>query len=434
MVRIAVDSIRRQTLGRLTVIFAKYRDIDLGSLVSDISGAIVAFTEISVPGGNRGATLSAGLRAIGTEYFAILDDDDFWLQDHIESLFAAARIVDTNFDMAFSGVICKTEKMVRIERGLEWDRNLRMFGFREQILSVNDVTGDIGTNSFVARAAVLGDGLGELPDMDSAEDSLIIAIAARRKRPIFSYRATAVLLRGFVEQSGWELLPNRRDDLLTGQLRSGMLFGPAWIGLSSINSVLRSWRDLPASPDDRATEDHEAFIALGEPVLSDELHEGWDLTERMLTGQAGRKLHAGGFAARRYTKGHVCYGPYVCLPASKYRVEITIGPPTGVVGALQRVLPGWAGALDVVSVEASWEGAAKRFRLSDRKVSAEFLVPDELRGRDIEFRIASYGAAAFAIQSVFLWHLGPDIEAPHPISARGVTAHHSTDPSKATAL
>ena len=400
-----LNSIRRQTLGRLTVIFAKYRDIDLGSLVSDISGAIVAFTEISVPGGNRGATLAAGLRAIGTEYFAILDDDDFWLQDHVESLFAAARIADPEFDMAFSGVICKTEEMVRIERGLEWDCNIRTFGFREQISSVNDIARDIGTNSFVARTAVLGDGLGELPDMDLAEDSLIVAIAARRKRPVFSYRATAVLLRGFVEQSGWERLPNRRDDLLTSQLRSGMLLGPTWIGLSSINSVLRSWRDLPASPKDRATEDHEAFIALGEPMLSDELHEGWDLTDRMQAGRAGRKLPEAGFAAHRFAKGHVCYGPYVGLPGN-YRVEVAIGPLTGVVGALQRVLPVWAGALDVVSVEASWEGAARRFRLSDRKVSAEFLISDELRGQDIEFRIASYGTAAFAIRSVLVWHSG----------------------------
>ncbi len=335
--------------------------------------------------------------------------------------------------MAFSGVICKTEEMVRIERGLEWDRNIRTFGFREQVCSINDITRDIGTNSFVARTAVLGDGLGELPDMDSAEDSLIVAIAARRKRPVFSYRATAVLLRGFVEQSGWELLANRRDDLLTSQLRSGMLLAPTWIGSSSINSVLRSWRDLPASPKDRSTEDHEAFIALGEPMLSDELHEGWDLTERMQAGRAGRKLPAGGFAAHRFAKGHVCYGPYVGLPAGNYRVEIAIGPLTGVVGALQRVLPVWAGALDVVSVEASWEGAARRFRLSDRKVSAEFVISDELRGRDIEFRIASYGTAAFAIRSVVLWHLGQQLEAPHPVSAP-VSAHHGADPSRAAAL
>src|SRR5262249_6607028 len=73
----AVDSIRNQTVGTFTVILAKHQDLDVSPIVSDLSGRVTAFTEVEVFSGNRAQTLIAGLDRVETEFFAMLDDDDF---------------------------------------------------------------------------------------------------------------------------------------------------------------------------------------------------------------------------------------------------------------------------------------------------------------------------------------------------------------------
>jgi hypothetical protein len=155
MVRQAVDSIRRQTFGRFRVIFSKYHQLDL-STISNVDAKIQSFTEILTEGGGRAATLNAGLSAIHTEFFAVLDDDDFWLSDHVESLFLAARMGDPNFDVAFAGSVCIDRQGTQIERALIWDRNIYAFGFRDTPRTVSDITGEFSSNCFIARSDTLG--------------------------------------------------------------------------------------------------------------------------------------------------------------------------------------------------------------------------------------------------------------------------------------
>ena len=170
MLRTAVDSVRSQSFGRFTVIFSKYKDIDLREIIADCSGAIEQFKEVFIPNGGRAATMSAGLAAVETEYFAVLDDDNSWMSDHFEWLFHAAWQTDPDFDAVFSGVICNSEQAALIDGGLRWRRNIYLFGFRGEIHNIYDITQDIGTNSFVAKSELLKSGFTAFPDMDTAEE------------------------------------------------------------------------------------------------------------------------------------------------------------------------------------------------------------------------------------------------------------------------
>ncbi len=132
LVRRAIDSIRRQSFGRFTVILAKYRDIDLSEIISDQSGAITDFIEFLIPGGGRAQMLFEGVQRVSTEYFAVLDDDDFLLSDHFEDLFRACRLADQRFDIAFSGVI-EFDHPTALGGEVISNRNIARFGFSRTI-------------------------------------------------------------------------------------------------------------------------------------------------------------------------------------------------------------------------------------------------------------------------------------------------------------
>jgi hypothetical protein len=232
MVKTAVDSIRSQTYGRFTVIFATFKEFDLSPITNDASGRIERFVEVSSSGGNRAETLIAGLNEVDTEFFAILDDDDYWLSEHAETLFAAGRIADPDWDVVFAGSVCVSPDGKRIEKSLVWKRNIYSFGLARRLSNVTDVTAAFSSNCFVARSSLLPPDLGTLGLMETAEDSLVIAVVTRRKRPVFSYKATAFFRRGFEDESDFASHPSRQRDLLSLNRRAGMLLSPAWLNYS----------------------------------------------------------------------------------------------------------------------------------------------------------------------------------------------------------
>lgn len=241
-VKQAVDSIRSQSLGRFTVILSKFRDVDLSEITSDHSGRIVEFMEVVTEGGTRGATLAAGLKFLRTTYFAILDDDDFWLSNHVESLFSAAQTFDPSFDVVFSGTVAISAEKRQIEQSLRWNRNIYTFGFGPDMSSPANITAGFSSNCFVARTAVLPTNLEVFSRFNTAEDSLLVALIARRKRPVFSYRATAFFRRGFAGESDWANRKDRGDDELAWALCSSMQWAPRWIASSGIHFPMNEWR------------------------------------------------------------------------------------------------------------------------------------------------------------------------------------------------
>jgi len=233
LVRQAVDSIRRQTYGTFTVIMSKYEEVDLSDITGDVSGRIQAFVEVLTPSGSRAATLMAGLGRIETEYFAILDDDDFWLSDHIETLFMAGRTANPSFDVAFSGTVSVAAEGTEIEKDLYWQRNIATFGFARAPLTILDVTSAFSSNCFIARTALLPPDLESLSELETAEDSLVVAFVARNMRPIFSYKPTAFFRRGYAGESNFASALSRERDMLSLHLRTGLLLSPIWLPRAS---------------------------------------------------------------------------------------------------------------------------------------------------------------------------------------------------------
>jgi hypothetical protein len=238
----AVDSIRTQTLGAFTVILVKHDDVDVTSIVGDLSGRIESFVEVEALGGHRAETLIAGLGVIETEFFAILDDDDFWLSDHIESLFSAAATADPAFDVVYSGTVAVARTPTEVGIDLYWNRNIFTFGLEQQPSRVVDVTKAFMSNCFVARTALLPPDLDSLSGLETAEDSLLVAILVRNKRPVFSYKATAFFRRGYDGASDWQTHASRSRDLDALRLRTSKLFRPVWIASGSSTVFQRDGR------------------------------------------------------------------------------------------------------------------------------------------------------------------------------------------------
>ena len=235
-VRRAVDSIRAQTYGSFHVIVMKYRDIDLSDITGDASGAVAGFEERFIPNGGRAMMLFEGVKQVRTDYFAVLDDDDFWLSDHFEYLFRAGRAVEPQFDVAFSGTVAFDFPIYYAPTQFS-DRNIHTFGFDEPVTSMAVMQRAFAINCFVARRALVADELLEVPPMETAEDSMLIALLARRSQPVFSYRATAFFRRGADDGSNWASHPNRYADECSLHLRTNLLWAPLWIAVPSLPVV-----------------------------------------------------------------------------------------------------------------------------------------------------------------------------------------------------
>jgi hypothetical protein len=266
LLRRAVDSIRDQTFGTFIVILAKHQDIDVSTVTDDLSGRVEAFIEVNVFGGTRAQTLIAGLRTVATEFFAILDDDDFWLSDHVETLFAAGETAEPTFDVAYSGSVEVARTGTDID-DFYWHRNIFTFGLERHPAQIVDVTRAFTSNCFVARTALLPPDLESLEGLEVGEDSLLVAFLVRRKRPVFSYKPTAFFRRGYDGESDYLASRSRSVDLTTIELRTSMLMSPVWLvdgspGLFPRGSragraarhVAQVWREQGAEAAFRAAE------------------------------------------------------------------------------------------------------------------------------------------------------------------------------------
>jgi len=236
--RRAVDSVRRQGFGRFTVLLAKYRDIDLTAITSERGGAIDGFDEFLIEGGGRAQMLFAGVKRVATPYFAVLDDDDFWLSDHMEALFRAGRRVRPDFDMAFAAQLAIDHRVEHWPQ-LVTTRSIHRFGYETPVTDSIALVNWIGINSFVARRDLLTDDMLTLPDMRTAEDSLLICLLAWRSKPIFSYRPTACYRVDAADGSHWETDPQRFADETSLGLRMGTAYAPSWLAGDSLGTPLR---------------------------------------------------------------------------------------------------------------------------------------------------------------------------------------------------
>jgi hypothetical protein len=288
----------------------KYQNIDLSNI--PLPSNVERIVEIDCPNGNRGITLFTGLQKLQelhAEFFAVLDDDDLWLSNHMESLFLAAKQKADDFDVIFSGSISMEVPGREIEKELMWKRHIHSFGYRSDIRSINDVTREFCSNCFVARTKLLPREV-TIPEMETAEDSLLISLVVRRRKPIFSYQATAFHTLNASSGSGYQTHQQRDRDELSWHLRSGLLYSPDWLNQGSISPVLEVYQSNARSEEQYdkevvaanrlASADLEglfaaphwtgASVSFGDPTIVETVNSNWGYSA-MLPLTAIRQMH-----------------------------------------------------------------------------------------------------------------------------------------------
>ncbi len=204
VVQRAVAALAAQTHPRIGLILVRFAPIDgFEAWVQSVrdTGRFSFVREVPAPGGGRrSAAWWAGLHAVDSDAFCVLDDDDELFHDHVSSLVALLER-DPSCDIAYSGVVKREEDGVFLNTHLrfggeggvtiEESRELHfMDDFNlDRLLRFDNY---IQSNAWVARRRVLDQEVLDDPELEVAEDMYFYLLLASRYRFRFSGRATAV--------------------------------------------------------------------------------------------------------------------------------------------------------------------------------------------------------------------------------------------------
>lgn len=212
-VRRAIQSLRDQTFGRVTAILVLWRDLDVSELQAMTGDALVEVRIVRCPGGGRSATLSAGLQAIDTTYFGIVDDDDGWFPTHLERVFETFRR-HPEARIVLSGTIREERRPFPTRGGGLEQRRIDRFGPFGESTNIWDVLGAFAPNAFIGESTLLDPRITADPGMTTAEDSVLQLGLIGKSRPRFTYAATAVQHHS-EDASRFLEDPDRHEDELT---------------------------------------------------------------------------------------------------------------------------------------------------------------------------------------------------------------------------
>ncbi len=246
MVRRAVESISRQTYGRFDLILVRHHDLDLSSITGAEWANIERIRVVESPGGNCSRSLWAGLHAIESGYFAILDDDDWLFSNHFEELFRPFPAAPQSRFFAFSGSLT-VEAEARVAMGSGFDnRHLVRYGL-QATGRLEQIAGCIATNSFIASRDLLDEPLLADPEMDTAEDSYLILALMSQTTPRFSFAATSVNEVGHPGRISATAHPRRFEDLLTLHTRMSGRLHPSQGPRDAWSALREEWEHRPVS-------------------------------------------------------------------------------------------------------------------------------------------------------------------------------------------
>ncbi|MBE9178290.1 glycosyltransferase family 2 protein [Oculatella sp. LEGE 06141] len=193
-IRRALDSIAHQTYQNVAVIVVQYQDVvGLEQLLNQYTARMPIKLIQSPPTGFRSTQLWAGLNAVDSEYFAILDDDDVIHPNHIHTLVSLLQH-HPDAGVAYSGALWVLEPNLEpnttatapspstVELAYFSPFNL------DELLKFRNF---IPSNSYVARSALLDPVLKRDPELKVFEDVCLLLHLCKRTRFLFSYEATA---------------------------------------------------------------------------------------------------------------------------------------------------------------------------------------------------------------------------------------------------
>jgi phosphoglycerol transferase len=320
----AVRSIDGQSAGRFRVIFVRYKPLDLSAVTEAVWSRIEGFAVVDCFGGRRADTMTAGLRAVTAPYFACLDDDDYWLKDHILGLQRALAQLPPDRAFAYSGLL-------NVAEGGPTDaESRRIASMAPQSGRLEDVLGIFGPHSFLASSALLA----TLPLDDwtlaTAEDSVLTGAVAALAEIGFSWRATACHVEGSEGHSDFAATPTRAEDVFEAKLRIGSRIErlerafdvPHLTVWQRLGSALQ---DTLADKSRRLAKDGLGRIVLEEGVLSTSMHDREDLERRPIPLTRQRQLLDGDIDYREDEDGTFIVFRTPPIPWA-YTLKFALGP------------------------------------------------------------------------------------------------------------
>jgi glycosyltransferase involved in cell wall biosynthesis len=195
MVKRCLDSIASQIYNNIGVIIVKYKELEyLESLLKEYEGKFsvkLIETEFS---GFRSSQILAGINAVESEYFGILDDDDLIHPNHVYSLVSLLEKFN-DAGVAYSGSIRVWEQdkslSKEVRRNIFIQEQAELAHFEpfdiNKFLSLNNF---IVSNSFIARTSLIDEDLRTDPELKVGEDVFLLLNLCIKTKFIFSYEAT----------------------------------------------------------------------------------------------------------------------------------------------------------------------------------------------------------------------------------------------------
>jgi glycosyltransferase involved in cell wall biosynthesis len=190
----ALRSVASQTFARVGAIVVSYKETPgLTALLREFADQLPIEIVKTSCTGFRSTQLWAGLKAVSTEYFGVLDDDDLIHPNHVSSLLQLL-IRFENCGVAYSGAIRVWEPR-RKGRVPHWFREVPAEPAELALFEPFDVNrlvalnNFITSNSFIARSALIKDLLDD-PQLSVAEDLFLLLNFCQKTNFIFSCEAT----------------------------------------------------------------------------------------------------------------------------------------------------------------------------------------------------------------------------------------------------
>jgi hypothetical protein len=204
MIQRAVASLRSQSYKRIGILFARFAEIAGFSAWLDVLREDARFlfvTDLPTPGsGVRSTAMWAGLRAIETEFFCMLDDDDALFPNHLSNLVGVLQ-KNPHISVAYSGVIREEEDGLFLNEHVRFKGDLAVeIRERRELKFFDDFNIDrllrfdnyIQSNAWLARKRVLTQDVLADPELEVSEDMYFYLLLASRHQFRFSGAVSAI--------------------------------------------------------------------------------------------------------------------------------------------------------------------------------------------------------------------------------------------------
>lgn len=204
LIRRALDSVAAQNHPRITVIFVLYAQFpELHELVKQYP--TLTFKFVQNIGGMRSTALVEGMKAVDTDFFGLLDDDDEFHPNHVRMLLRTIRHHDNRDLRGSIGFAYAASIEVWAEGGREekpeWRDYLLLPREQRRIIEhfrwytssmMRQYQFFLMSNSWIARTSLINEDILDDPELDTCEDLYLALQFAQRTHFAFSVEVTAI--------------------------------------------------------------------------------------------------------------------------------------------------------------------------------------------------------------------------------------------------